>query len=151
MFPIQPDIRRDRFRFLAGDMIHHRESRHQFRARVSGEDRIAGISNENQQRGPVTFQALKALGVGSQQRVEITAYNRCPAGCDLLRLRERDDLGPCIHSVYFNSSRAVSATRAASTRVMQRWSIGHSRLRHGLHSTSSRTILASGPVGPVVT
>ncbi len=150
MFPIQPDIRRDRFRFLAGDVIHHRESRHQFRARVSGEDRIAWISNENQQRSSITFQALKALGVRSQQRVEITAYNRCAAGCDPFSFREGDDLGPCIHSAYFNSSRAVSATRAASTRVMQRWSIGHSRLRHGLHSTSSRTILASGPVGPVV-
>ena len=32
---------------------------------------------------------------------------------------------------------------------MQRWSMGHSRLRHGLHSTGSRTMRASGPVGPV--
>ena len=33
---------------------------------------------------------------------------------------------------------------------MQRWSIGHSRSRQGLHSTSSRMTRARGPVGLVV-
>ena len=33
---------------------------------------------------------------------------------------------------------------------MQRWSMGHSRSRQGLHSTGSRTTRAWGPVGPVV-
>src|SRR6185312_3053609 len=50
----------------------------------------------------------------------------------------------------FTRSRATFATRSALTRVMQRWSMGHSRLRQGLHSTGSRTTRASGPVGPVV-
>src|SRR5579862_3366251 len=49
----------------------------------------------------------------------------------------------------FRSSRAAVATRSALTRVMQRWSMGHSRLRHGLQSTGSRTTRARGPVGPV--
>ncbi len=33
---------------------------------------------------------------------------------------------------------------------MQRWSMGHSRSRHGLQETGSRTMRDSGPVGPVV-
>ena len=53
------------------------------------------------------------------------------------------------HPYHLSRASAVSATRAASTRVMQRWSMGHSRFRHGLHSTGSRTTRASGPVGPV--
>src|SRR5262252_32260 len=67
------------------------------------------------------------------------------------------DLASCVHALCVHggagpsrSCSAASATFSALTPVMQRWSIGHSRSRQGLHSACSRTTRASGPVGPVV-
>src|SRR5437660_12575272 len=48
-----------------------------------------------------------------------------------------------------NNSLAARQTSPTVTRVMQRWSIGHSRSKHGLHSTACLTTRVRGPYGPV--
>src|SRR6266481_339565 len=48
-----------------------------------------------------------------------------------------------------NNSLAARQTSSTVTRVMQRWSIGHSRSKHGLHSTACLTTRVLGPYGPV--
>src|SRR5579863_8089883 len=58
------------------------------------------------------------------------------------------DFGSSVHCS--RSSWAVAATRWTVTADIQRWSMGHSRSRQGLHSACSRTTRAKGPVGPVV-
>src|SRR5581483_9837423 len=55
---------------------------------------------------------------------------------------------PYLFSIAIKPS-AASATRVALTAVIQRWSIGHSRNKHGLHATGSRTTRLCVPVGPV--
>ena len=64
----------------------------------------------------------------------------------------QEDRGLLAHAA--SSSSAVAATRSTATRVMQRWSIGHSRSLHGAHAVSSRTTRGAlrdrrrlGPVG----
>jgi hypothetical protein len=66
VFPIQPDVWRDGCTLLVHDVIDRRESRHQFRPRISREDGIARIRDQNQQRSPFPFQALQAFGVRGQ-------------------------------------------------------------------------------------
>ena len=66
--------------------------------------------------------------------------------------RRPDERRPVTHRRESDiSSFASRTTRSEVTAFIQRWSIGHSRNRQGLHSTVSRTTRASVPVGPVPT
>ena len=89
------------------------------------------------------FRAQDIEAAGNEQygprRVERGNGGRC------------QDFSSGIHAERFVPEfRAAAAVRSTETAVMQRWSMGHSRSRQGLHSACSRTTRASGPVGPVV-
>src|SRR2546421_3472482 len=58
------------------------------------------------------------------------------ATTEIYTLSLHDALPICSKKVQRNSSSATSATRAAGTRVMQRWSMGHSRNRRSEEHTS---------------
>src|ERR1035441_3975562 len=87
------------------------------------------------------------------QKIEVTFddYERT-------RRRERDGGGgrqnfaSCVHAGADSSQSwsAAATTISVVTAAMQRWSMGHSRSRQGLHSACARTTRARGPVGPVV-
>ena len=138
------------------DVIDHAQRRDQFRARAGR----AG-SHSQESRSAPAMACRRCLSDCQPPAWDATRGSKyplttvAPRGCDVARLRRASTiLVSSIHfvySLYLSRSSAASATRAASTRVMQRWSMGHSRFRHGLHSTGSRTTRASGPVGPVAT
>src|SRR6516164_8303327 len=85
------------------------------------------------------------------QHVEVTGCERERAG-EAPSGFQTQDFASCVHAGADSSqsSNAAAATWSAVTRVIQRWSIGHSRSRQGLHLAGARTTRASGPVGPVV-
>src|SRR5437899_2439443 len=90
---------------------------------------------------PDMFDAQHVEFSGGQSERAIGSYVACPRNYFVSRVHARADS---------SSTRvAAAATLAVVTWVMQRWSIGHSRSRHGLHSACSRTTVARGPVGPV--
>jgi len=78
-------------------------------------------------------------GLGRPPMCESTAR---PAVTPYQRLRIGEV--PC-----HNSFSAASVTSSTVTRVMQRKSIGHSRRKHGLHSTGCRMTMPGRLNGPV--
>jgi len=147
------------------NIIDAAQSRDQLSPCAGGQNRVFRLRDENQQNTTALFQFMEPVNVPGHQRIEVAADDGGSGGGETGGLCGGDDLGPGVHSFiahnahvravrsnyYLSSCNAVSATRDASTRVMQRWSMGHSRFRQGLHSTGSRITRARGPVGPVVT
>ncbi len=115
----------------------------------------AGLGRKD--AGEVVCEPLPALcdrAARSFERCDMAgAQNVEIAGDKYHRLGIDEDcgrrLGFCSVSIV-PEVRGRCGTPAARYSVIQRWSMGHSRSRQGLHSACSRTTRASGPVGPVV-
>ena len=137
-------------RWRQRDAFHTTERSHKLSPRPRGQHRIGRIEHQNKKR-PMRFgQLCQPPRVIRRQRIKVARHQR-RAG----RFQQRPRIAPaknlpaCVQAFYLSSSRAVRATMSASTPFMQRWSIGHSRSLHGLHSTGTRTIRVCSPEGPV--
>src|SRR5205823_4117772 len=139
-------------------VVYHGERGYQLGAGAAAKQWLRGIEHQGKQYARSVGNFTQAPDVVRHQHVEIPGHHSHRRALSTQLVHERDgavrrnDFVSRVHNrlAQRNSWSATSATRAAGTRVMQRWSMGHSRNRQGLHSTGSRTTRASAPVGPVV-